>query len=244
MTENKGNAWNNNKANAIKKLSAGLATRYGKELNSTDKGFNIMMNDFSEGKFGDHDDSHHNSFRSVTVQDAKGRKITTYYSDYDAKGAGFTAAGMSKATPGALQRTFEALANGDIKGEDLAAMATNANLALDDDIISKDLKKTEKGLVQSIAAHGAMVNGNGSVITSMGKNSLDNLALVVEGLAKSGNKGALNALGRNIEAAAKTAHLFGEDETKAIQSIVEQLNAVPGGLDKTYTFNPSSMQVN
>lgn len=237
MTENKGNAWNDNKANAIKKLSAGLATRYGKELNGTDKGFNVMMNDFAEGKF----DKHHNSFREITSQDADGNEVKTYYSNYDAKGAGFTAAGMSKATPGALQRTYAALASGVITDpEDLTTMATNANLALDDDIISKDLKKTEKGLVQSIAAHGAMMPGNSSVITSMGKNSLDNLAIEV---SRTNDPQALDNLGRNIEAAAKSAHLFGEDETKAIQAIVNKINMTPG-VAKQYAFDPASMQVN
>lgn len=223
MTENKGSRWNASKASAISKLSAGLATRYGKELNGSDKGFNVAMNDFANGDF-----SKLGSFQ----QTADG-----YRSAYDAKLAGFTAAGMNKATPGALQRGFAALRAGEISDSNALTMVSNATQALDDDLIANDLKPAEKGFVQSIASYGASMPGHSGVITSLGQGSLENIAQFVDG---TNDTNALMQLGQNIQDAAGSSHLYGEAEAKRIKMIVNKINSKAG---TSYTFNPTSMQI-
>lgn len=221
-TNHKG-SWNANKGQAISKLSAGLATRYGKELNGTDKGFNVAMNDFANGDF-----SKLGSFHKT----ADG-----YRSAYDAKLAGFTAAGMNKATPGALQRGYAALRAGEIKADNAQSLIGNATQALNDELIANDLKAAEKGFVQGIAAYGASTPGNSTVFTSMGQGSLENLSQFVD---STNDTTALMNLGQNIQEAASSSHLYGEAETKRIKMIVNKINSKAG---TSYSFNPASMQI-
>lgn len=223
MTKNK-NSWNANKGQAISKLSAGLATRYGKELNGSDKGFNVAMNDFAKGDFSKLSSFHETAdgFRSA----------------YDAKLAGFTAAGMNKATPGALQRGYAALQAGEIKADNANTMITNATQALNDELIANDLKPTEKGFVQGIAAYGASMPGNSAIITNLGQGSLENLSQFVD---STNDPSTLMALGQNIQDAANSSHLYGEAETSRIKMIINKINSKAG---TSYTFNPASMQIN
>lgn len=234
MTNNKG-SWNDNKEQAISKLSAGLATRYGKELNGSDKGFNTMMNHFAEGNF--------KNLSSFSGDDASG-----YSSSYDTKLAGFTAAGMNKATPGALQRGLAALQSGAFSSGDAKkdaelkaqaqTMITNATQALNDELIANDLKPTEKGFVQGIASYGASMRGSSGVITSLGQGSLENLAQFVDNTS---DTNALMQLGQNIQDAAGSSHLYGEGETSRLKMIINKINSKAG---TSYTFNPTSMQIN
>lgn len=221
-TNHKG-SWNANKGQAISKLSAGLATRYGKELNGTDKGFNVAMNDFANGDF-----SKLSSFRET----ADG-----YRSAYDAKLAGFTAAGMNKATPGALQRGYAALQAGEIGADNARTLVGNATQALNDELIANDLKATEKGFVQGIASYGASMPGHSSVITGLGQGSLENLARFVD---DTNDTNALIQLGQNIQDAAGGSHLYGEGETRRIKMIINKINSKAG---TSYTFDPASMQI-
>ncbi len=232
-TKNK-NSWNASKGQAMSKLGAGLATRYGKELNGSDKGFNTMMNDFAEGDF-----SKLNSF--------KGNDTSGYRSSYDTKLAGFTAAGMNKATPGALQRGLEALQSGAFSSnnaqennklrEQAQTLVTNATQALNDELIANDLKPAEKSFVQGIASYGASMPGHSGVITNLGQGSLENIAQFVDG---TNDTNALMQLGRNIQEAAGSSHLYGEAETKRLKMIVNKINSKAG---TSYTFNPASMQI-
>lgn len=221
-TNHKG-SWNANKGQAISKLSAGLATRYGKELNGTDKGFNVAMNDFANGDF-----SKLSSFR---------RTADGYRSAYDAKLAGFTAAGMNKATPGALQRGYAALQAGEIGADNARTLVGNATQALNDELIANDLKAAEKGFVQGIASYGASMPGHSSVITGLGQGSLENLARFVDG---TNDTNALMQLGQNIQDAAGSSHLYGEGETRRIKMIINKINSKAG---TSYTFDPASMQI-
>lgn len=218
------NSWSANNGAAISKLSAGLATRYGKELNGSDKGFNIAMNDFANGDF-----SKLGSFQQA--------RDGSYSSAYDAKGTGFTATGMKNATPGALKRVYGALQSGTLSADDAKVLVGNASQALDDNLIANDLKKEEKGYVQGIAGYGASVPGNASIITNMGQGSLENLAQFVD---STNDPAALMALGQNIQEAANSSHLYGEGETKRLKMIINKINGKAG---TSYTFNPASMQI-
>lgn len=97
ITKNKDD-WNDNRKLAMSKLGAGMATRYGKELNGSDKGFNVMMNHLADGSIT----------KEGRLDSFQGDDNSGYRSSYDTKLAGFTAAGMSKATPGALERGYDA----------------------------------------------------------------------------------------------------------------------------------------
>lgn len=232
MTKNK-DSWNKNKGLAMSKLGAGMATRYGKELNSSDKGFNAMMNHFAEKKF---------KLDSFNGDDASG-----YSSSYDTKLAGFTAAGMGKATPGALQRGLAALQSGGFSSNDpkdnaelisqAQTLANNATRALNDELIANDIKPKEKGFVQGIAAYGASMPGHSSIFTNMGQGSLENLSQFVD---NTNDTTALMNLGKNMQDAANSSHLYGEAETKRIKMIINKINSKAG---TSYTFNPTSMQI-
>lgn len=232
ITQNK-KSWNDNKGLAMSKLGAGMATRYGKELNSSDKGFNTMMNHFAEKKF--------------KLDSFSGNEQSGYSSAYDTKLAGFTAAGMSKATPGALQRGLAALQSGAFRANDpkddaeLKAQAqtlvNNATQALNDELIANDIKPAEKGFVQGISAYGASMPGHSSVFTNMGQGSLENLSQFVD---STNDSTALMSLGQNIQDAANSSHLYGEAETNRIKMIINKINSKAG---TSYTFNPASMQI-
>lgn len=228
IAKNNGNRWSASKAQAISKLSAGLATRYGKDLNGTDKGFNVAMNDFANGDYKKID-----SFRSERAADGS----EVFRSDYDSKLAGFTAMGMSKATPGALQRGFAALRANEIASDNALSMISNASQALDDERIANDLKPAEKGFVQGIAGFGASMQGNSSVITGLGQGSLENLAQFVD---STNDTNALMRLGQNIQDAAGSSHLYGEGETSRLKMIINKINSKAG---TSYTFDPASFQV-
>lgn len=229
IAKNNGNRWSASKAQAISKLSAGLATRYGKDLNGTDKGFNVAMNDFANGDYKKID-----SFRSERAADGS----EVFRSDYDSKLAGFTAMGMSKATPGALQRGFAALRANEIASDNALSMISNASQALDDERIANDLKPAEKSFVQGIAGFGASMQGNSSVITGLGQGSLENLAQFVD---STNDTNALMQLGQNIQNAAGSSHLYGEGETSRLKMIINKINSKAG---TSYTFDPASFQVN
>lgn len=233
MTQNK-NSWNDNKGLAMSKLGAGMATRYGKELNSSDKGFNAMLNHFAEKKFK------LNSFN--------GDEQSGYSSSYDTKLAGFTAAGMGKATPGALRRGLAALQSGGFRSNNAKedaelraqaqTLANNATQALNDELIANDLKPAEKGFVQGIASYGASMPGHASVIAGLGQGSLENLSQFVD---STNDSAVLMSLGQNIQDAAGSSHLYGEGETRRIKMIINKINSKAG---TSYTFNPASMQIN
>lgn len=233
VTQNK-NSWNDNKGLAMSKLGAGMATRYGKELNGSDKGFNTMMNHFADKKF--------------KLDSFGGDETNGYHSEYDTKLAGFTAAGMNKATPGALQRGLAALQSGGFRSSDAKkdaeliaqaqTMVGNATQALNDELIANDLKPAEKGFVQGIAAYGASMPGNSAIITNLGQGSLENLSQFVDG---TNDPSTLMTLGQNIQDAANSSHLYGEAETSRIKMIINKINSKAG---TSYTFNPASMQIN
>lgn len=232
-TKNK-DSWNASKKQAMSKLGAGLATRYGKELNGSDKGFNTMMNDFAEGDFS-------------KLTSFAGNETSGYRSSYDTKLAGFTAAGMGKATPGALQRGLAALQSGGFRSNDAQedsklraqaqTLADNATQALNDELIANDLKPAEKGFVQGIASYGASMPGHSNVITGLGQGSLENLSQFVD---STNDANALMQLGQNIQDAAGSSHLYGEGETKRIKMIVNKINSKAS---TSYTFDPASMQI-
>lgn len=232
MTQNK-NSWNDNKGLAMSKLGAGMATRYGKELNSSDKGFNTMLNHFAEKKF--------------KLDSFNGDEQSGYSSSYDTKLAGFTAAGMGKATPGALRRGLAALQSGGFRSNNARedaelraqaqTLANNATQALNDELIANDLKPAEKGFVQGIASYGASMPGHASVIAGLGQGGLENLSQFVD---STNDSAVLMSLGQNIQDAAGSSHLYGEGETKRIKMIINKINSKTG---TSYTFNPASMQI-
>lgn len=221
ITQNKGD-WNGNRQLAMSKLGAGMATRYGKELNGSDKGFNVMMNHLADGSI-----TKEGRLESFQGDDASG-----YHSIYDAKLAGFTAAGMSKATPGALERGYDALRSGRMSTDDALTLTENATQAINDDIISKDLKPAEKGTVQSIVGYGSAAR-----ITSLEQGTLESISRFV---GSTNDTEALQQLGMNIQNAADNGHAYSEAETRSIGMILNQINAKAG---TSYKFDPASVQV-
>lgn len=154
---------------------------------------------------------------------------------------------MGKATPGALQRGLAALQSGGFSSNDpkdnaelisqAQTLANNATRALNDELIANDIKPKEKGFVQGIAAYGASMPGHSSIFTNMGQGSLENLSQFVD---NTNDTTALMNLGKNMQDAANSSHLYGEAETKRIKMIINKINSKAG---TSYTFNPTSMQI-
>jgi len=244
---NVNNSWNDNKKKALSRFSAGLATRYGKELNSSDKGFNAALNDFAKGDF-----DKLGSFSKAT--DKKGNDI--YLSDYDTKLSSFSAAGLKNATPGALQRGAEIMRNGTFKDAATErAMLGKITQAFNDKLIANDIKPAEKGIMQEILGYGAakgdydiskyndvVEKNDHDIFTNMEQGTLENLAQFIDSADKDNARdlSALKQLGANIVASADNGRLYSESDTKRIQKMLGILNGKTG---MTYEFNPTSMQV-
>ena len=232
-TNNANNSWNDNKRNALKKLSAGLSTRYGKEINSSDKGFITQLSDFAKGDW-----DKLSSFRKATGKDGK----DIYLSDYDTKLSSFSAAGLKNATPGALQRGAEIMRNGTFKDAATEqAMLGKITQAFNDRLIANDIKPTEKGYIQEILGYGAAKGGH-DVFTNMEQGTIDNLAQFIDNADRNDARdlSALQQLGANIASSANNGRLYSENDTKRIQRMLGVLNGKTG---TTYEFNPSAVQV-
>lgn len=257
ITENnEKRSWNDNKLLALSRLSAGLATRYGKELNKGDKGFNASLADFAKNDF-----SKLSSFRKFTGKDGK----DIYLSDYDTKVSSFSPAGFEDATPGALQRGMEALRAGYFTSKnperarklkvDERTLLGNLTKAFNDERISNEFKTTEAGYMQEILGYGASdasydisqysnddpaVQKKYDIFTNMEQGTLDNLSQFIANADATRDLTALKQLGANIQASAKSGRTYSESDTKKIRTM---LNILSGKTGETYEFNPSSIRV-
>lgn len=257
ITENnERRSWNDSKRLALSKLSAGLATRYGKELNKGDKGFNAFLGDFAKNDF-----SKLSSFRKFTGKDGK----DIYLSDYDTKVSSFSPAGFEDATPGALQRGMEALRAGYFTSSDPErakklktderTLLGNLTKAFNDERISNEFKTAETGYMQEILGYGASdasydisqysnddpaIQKKYDIFTSMEQGTLDNLSQFITNADATRDLAALRQLGANIQASAMSGHTYSESDTKKIRTM---LSILSGKTHETYEFNPSSIRV-